>query len=79
MIYNTEGKKNEHVNMCPCPYSVDNKEQKGAPPKIFTVTESQNHRINGLGLEGTQILPCSNPSAMQHHLPRSGCSNPYPI
>lgn len=52
MIYNTDGKKNEHVNMCPSPYSIDNKKQKCAPPKTFTVTESQNYRINGLGLKG---------------------------
>lgn len=53
MIYNTEGKKNEHVNMCPSPYCIDNKKQKeGVPPRTFTVTESQNCRINGLGLKG---------------------------
>lgn len=49
---NTEGKKNEHVNMCPSPYAIDNKKQKGAPPKTFTATESQTHRINGLDLKG---------------------------
>lgn len=52
MIYNTEGKKNGHVSMCPSPSSIDNKKQKGAPSKTFTVTEPRNHRINGLDLKG---------------------------